>query len=121
MSKLSPFGKALRVKRIERDLLLGTVARELGVSSSYLSQVETGGKPIPDDFVDRLRPIMALTDAEVAELQRAAAAATAEFKISMKRGAPVEDRILAHALARQFATLSPAQKRALGSIVSKGN
>lgn len=51
---LTEFGKLLRKIRIDKGLLLKDMAGALSISPAYLSAVETGKKPIPDDFVGRI-------------------------------------------------------------------
>lgn len=54
MAELTPFGKAMRKLRIDLDLTMFDVATSLGVSSAFLSAVETGKKPIPRGFVSKI-------------------------------------------------------------------
>jgi len=51
---LTEFGKMLRKIRIDKGLLLKDLAGALSISPAYLSAVETGKKPIPDDFLGRI-------------------------------------------------------------------
>ncbi|NJM49720.1 MAG: helix-turn-helix transcriptional regulator [Sphingomonadales bacterium] len=39
---MTPFGKELRRIRLDLEILAGEMAKSLGVSSSYLSQIEFG-------------------------------------------------------------------------------
>ena len=90
---LTEFGKALRKIRIEREELLKDMATALGVSAAYLSAVETGKRRIPDDWVERISIHYQLSQAEHANLLRAAENSAQEVKISLqdasetKRGA----------------------------------
>src|SRR5262245_6994368 len=78
---LTPFGKALRQLRLQRGLKLLDVAEALGVTSSFVSAVETGRKAIPDAFVVDLRRPLKLTADEVKELRRAADRTRKEVKV----------------------------------------
>lgn len=90
---LTNFGKALRKIRIDRDELLRDMAVALGVSSAYLSAVETGKRRIPDDWVDKISLHYHLSPNEHAELLEAAEESAQEVRISLqdvsdaKRGA----------------------------------
>lgn len=53
--KLSEFGKAVRKARLETDTSLLAMARELEVSSSYLSGLETGRKKITSEWVTKIK------------------------------------------------------------------
>lgn len=52
--KLTRFGKAARLHRLQTNQRLKDMAAELGVSSSMLSAVETGTKSFPEDWLDDL-------------------------------------------------------------------
>lgn len=51
---LDKFGQAVRNIRITRSLLLYNMAEDLGISSSQLSGIERGTKPIPKWFIPKL-------------------------------------------------------------------
>ncbi|WP_017667967.1 helix-turn-helix transcriptional regulator [Sandarakinorhabdus sp. AAP62] len=107
---MTPFGKAVRHLRIEHEMLLGTMADALDVSSSYLSQIESGKKPIPQGFADRVAQLIGLDAKATVELRQQAALSMAEFKIHVADNAPASDRILAGELAHEFARLTPEAK-----------
>ena len=49
---LTPFGKAIRISRDEKNVNLKQMAEALNVPSSYLSAVEHGRKPVSSALVD---------------------------------------------------------------------
>lgn len=51
---LNDFGHYLRDYRISQGMLLYDMAKELGVSSAFLSGCECGRHPIPDFWKERL-------------------------------------------------------------------
>jgi len=51
---LTEFGQFLRKLRIDCDELLKDMAGVLGVTSSYLSAVETGKRNIPENWVEKI-------------------------------------------------------------------
>jgi transcriptional regulator with XRE-family HTH domain len=55
MSKLTDFGKAIRKLRIDYDTNLNELATSIGVSSAFLSAVETGKKPISAELITKLQ------------------------------------------------------------------
>lgn len=117
---MTPFGKALRKLRIDRELLLGDMAERLGISASYLSQIETGKKPIPDTFVERLRHRIHLSPEELENIRHQAVVSTNEFKIHLSAGADHSDRVLADAFATEFARLSPDAKDRIARVINGG-
>ncbi|WP_028969943.1 helix-turn-helix domain-containing protein [Sphingomonas sp. URHD0057] len=117
---MTPFGKALRKLRIDRELLLGDMAERLKISPSYLSQIETGKKPIPDGFVDKLRAALRLTDVELVDVRHHAVISTSEFKIQLGDRANANDKVLADALATEFARLSPDAKERIAKVINGG-
>ena len=56
MAKQTPtgFGVLLRKHRLDRGETLYAMAKAVGVSSSFLSAVETGQKAAPDELVNKL-------------------------------------------------------------------
>jgi transcriptional regulator with XRE-family HTH domain len=71
MSKLTPFGVALRKLRVEHELRLFDLAEKLRKSTAMLSAIETGRKQIPDGFIAALVRSLNLTSAEHKELRAA--------------------------------------------------
>ena len=80
---LTEFGKALRKIRIDRQQLLRDMADKLGVSSAYLSAVETGKSRIPQDWVSKIASIYSLSCEEQADLQSAADNSVFDVTISL--------------------------------------
>lgn len=80
---LTEFGKALRKIRIDHQELLKEMADALGVSSAYLSAVETGKRRIPDDWVGKIAALYTLDDMARLELSDAADKSAQEVKISL--------------------------------------
>ncbi len=50
---LTEFGKVLRKARIDKGVLMKDMADAVGVSSAFLSSVETGRKQIPDGLFEK--------------------------------------------------------------------
>lgn len=80
---LTEFGKALRKIRIDRQELLKNMADALGVSSAYLSAVETGKRRIPPEWVDKITTAYRSNDAEKLLLQQAANDSVQEIRFSL--------------------------------------
>lgn len=69
--ELSPFGKFVRQRRVLLEMPLGTMARELGVSPSFLSSVETGRKSVPKDWLEKVVNILQLDAEQETKLRKA--------------------------------------------------
>jgi HTH-type transcriptional regulator, competence development regulator len=117
---MTPFGKAVRHHRIEREILLGEMAEGLGVGSSFLSQVESGKKPIPDGFVQRVAAFLQLDASDAAQLRQAADLSTREFRLRVPESSGAADRILAGELVQEFARLTPDAKASIAKILRGG-
>src|SRR5687767_14596133 len=101
---MTPFGKKMRHERLERGMLLGDMANGLGVSSPYLSQVETGKKPLNERFVEKVIKFLDLNTSDANAFRRAAEqskalAKTTKFSIEVPESAPAFDRELAARLS----------------------
>lgn len=114
---MNQFGKMLRRERKERHWTLGDLAKKLGLSVPYLSQIETGVKPVQDNLVERAIRVLGLIGDDVNELRRAAALSASEYTIRVSDGADVEERALAASLASGFARLSPERREELRKIM----
>jgi transcriptional regulator with XRE-family HTH domain len=69
---MTPFGIANRKLRLDKGLRLLDLAGKLGFSSSFISAIETGKKPIPAGYVQSVVKALNLSKAEARELERAA-------------------------------------------------
>lgn len=58
MREITELGKILRVARIHLNMSMRDMAKELGVTASFLSNVERGYKRVPPNFPDRLAEIL---------------------------------------------------------------
>lgn len=117
---MTPFGKAVRHLRIEHEMMLGDMADALDMSPSYLSQIETGKKPIPTDMVGRIAAMFHLSASDASALHQEAAKSMTDFKIKLSANAPARDRIIANELAVEFARLTPEEKERIQRIVRGG-
>ena len=98
---LTEFGKYLRRLRIDCEELLKDMADKLGVTSSYLSAVETGKRNIPDDWVEKICLIYKLDMIEREELQDAANNSVKTITMNVSEMAP-QKRETALLFARRF-------------------
>jgi transcriptional regulator with XRE-family HTH domain len=116
---LTPFGKALRKLRIDRDMLLKNMAEGASVTPAFLSAIEAGRKPIPSYLVGRIAEWMHLGLHETEELRQSAAMSAAYAQIPLTSSASFFDRSLATQLARNFGDLDEDQKHEIQLIMSR--
>jgi transcriptional regulator with XRE-family HTH domain len=118
---MNPFGKMLRQERKEKGITLATMADGLGVSSPYLSQMETGAKPIKSRIVEKAITYLDLGAADAEALRRAAARSTprhvATVGIKLPESATAKDRELASRFALNFHRWKPEQKDRLREML----
>lgn len=80
---LTEFGKILRKLRIDNQELLKDMATKLGVSSAYLSAVETGKRKIPPEWILTIEREYKLDKNAVVELESAYEQSASELRISL--------------------------------------
>ncbi len=71
---LTPFGKAISHLRIDLGLSQGDIAKRIGVSPSFISQIERGHKPISRKHVQRVIHAMELSEDQASQVWIAAQA-----------------------------------------------
>lgn len=98
---LTPFGKAIRKARIDYGLTLKDVADKADVSSSYLSAIENGKKPLTNEFVNVLLSVMGLPEERNREIIASAATHIHELKLN-HQGRTTDEIEFAMMFARKF-------------------
>ncbi len=88
-------------------MLLGDMADGVGVSSPFLSAIETGKKPIPRDLPAKIATFLGLAENDAAELQQLADQSSKSCSIDLDLNP--DGRDVAIAFARKFANLSDEQ------------
>lgn len=117
---MTGLGKELRKLRIDLGATLAGMANTLGISSAYLSSIETGKKPAPTDFVDQLAKHYAAVQQQRHEFEVLVNQARQEVVLRLGE-ASTEEYELATALARRFSTMSQEQRDALQRLLHKGD
>jgi transcriptional regulator with XRE-family HTH domain len=101
---ITPFGIAARKLRLDKGLRLLDLAAQLGLSSSFISAVETGKKPIPAGYVASVIRALGLTASEALDLQKAADRSKTVVDVDGLQGT---QRELVAAFARKLDDLPP--------------
>ncbi|WP_063196508.1 XRE family transcriptional regulator [Bradyrhizobium sp. AT1] len=113
---LTPFGIAIRKLRLDKGMRLLDLANRLGLSSAFLSAIETGKKAIPDAFVLNVARAMNLSAPEIKELRRAADRTRKEVPVAKLAE---EQRELVAAFARKIDDLPSKMMEDLKKVILK--
>lgn len=100
MSKLTPFGIAIRKLRLDKGLRLIDMAEKLDMSTAFLSAIETGRKPIPDGLVRKISRAFTWPKEELSLLTRAVDQTRKDVRIADDK--KEEDRELIAVFARKL-------------------
>lgn len=111
---LTEFGKAVRKARIDVGTSMLKMAEALGVKPSFLSQLETGKKNIPADFVPKIENFFAARGLNI----RLGQQADASNKSVSLEGLDTEMQFLVSGFARS--TLTEDQIRRLRVMLGEG-
>jgi transcriptional regulator with XRE-family HTH domain len=118
MPNLTPFGIAIRKLRLDKRLRLLDLARRLNLSAAFISAVETGRKPIPDNFVLQVARALELSTDELHALRKAADRTRRHVTIERL---PEDQRELVAAFARRLDKVPPDLMAELKKIVLKSS
>ena len=77
------FGEYMRVLRIKSHEVMADIAEVLGVSTPFLSAVETGKKNVPESWCDTLVNHYKLNEDERKELEEAIEASKTQMRINL--------------------------------------
>ena len=97
-------GVFLRKLRLANDEILKDMAKNLGVSSAFLSAVENGKKKMPNNWERKLKEVYSLSTVQIEELRRAVMESSGVVELNLK-GLSTSNRELAISFARQFETM----------------
>jgi HTH-type transcriptional regulator, competence development regulator len=119
MKKLTPFGKAVRILRVEKGETQFNVAEALDVSIAFWSAIETGKKNVPNDLLNKVISHFKLADAEAEKLRRLSWASQQDVKINMQNMTD-RSRELVVGFARKFSTLDEEKQQKLRDLLEIG-
>lgn len=115
IDKLTPFGKQVRKHRIDRGMLLKEMADGVGLTSAWLSAIESGQKPIPAGLAEKISIFLDL-DIEKQEELKELAERSKSVKIT---GVRADRQDVATVLARRFNDIGEDDLNAIRDILSK--
>ena len=120
LAMLTELGKLLRKIRIARQELLRDMARTIGVSVDYLSDVDTGKRNAPIAWCNKIIQAYHLNSDEVAQLRTAFDESQDELRISLQQ-ISAQQRSTAISFAKALEGLSDEQLEKIMKVVQKGN
>lgn len=82
-SGYTPFGEFFKVLRIKNHEVLGDASKLLNVSSAYVSSVECGKRPVPEEWVEIIIKHYNLTESQQIELKKAVDNSKTSLKINL--------------------------------------
>lgn len=115
---LTPFGRFIRKTRLDTGHLLKETADYLGVTSSYLSAVETGKRKIPADWGEKLASFFSLDACARGQLIESIQDSQDELQIDLS-GSSKQQRELAFAFARKLEQLDEHEIQGLIDSIRK--
>lgn len=114
--KLTEFGRFIRKYRIDNSIFLKDMADKLGVTSAFLSAIETGNKPIPLGIEESILENFEMTPAEQKELLNAVDASRSQASIKISQD-PLEQRLVG-AFCRKLNSLDDEQRKKILKILT---
>lgn len=88
MRGLIEYGKILRHYRIDNQILLATMAKDLGLSPAYLSSIETGDRNIPVGLTEKITQHYGLDSEMKTKLMKAEAEKNKALTIDLTDASP---------------------------------
>ena len=115
------FGELMRILRIKHHEVMGDVAKMLGVTTPFLSAVETGKKNVPDNWFDLIVNHYSLSAEEQNELSDAIDASKTQMKLNLI-GSSNYKREMALQFQRSFSEIDEETAKTIIELLnSKGD
>ncbi|WP_404354491.1 helix-turn-helix domain-containing protein [Exiguobacterium aurantiacum] len=113
---LTPFGKFCRKLRIDRNEILKDMASKLGVTVSYLSAVEHGKRPIPNEWEISIPLLYQFDDIQRWELKESVIETENLIAFNLNETGE-NNQVLLKALARKSEDISEEQLKKVFDIL----
>ncbi|MDR2654235.1 MAG: helix-turn-helix transcriptional regulator [Mycoplasmataceae bacterium] len=111
--------KILKKIRIDNDDILYTMARKLGISSSYLSAIENGKREIPSDFIAKLTNVYHLDEKTINQIEEIASENYRNVKINISNSDMFKKNIAIN-FARKFDDLDEETIKKMIELIKGG-
>lgn len=112
------FGKICRKIRIDNNEVLKDMAQKLGVTTAYLSAVETGKRNVPEEWLDIIKREYKLSMEEYQELLDIVYSLKKTIKIEVE-DIPEQDRELMLEFVKNFSLLTDRDKKDIMTVIQK--
>ena len=112
-----PFGTVLREYREAAAISLGALARQLGVSAAYLSDVERGNRP--PLVQEKIVKAASVLDADLDLLLRVAAETKGSIQLPVGADSSTRAKEVGAMLARQWNDMSESKLRRIKQLLEE--
>lgn len=116
MSKLTPFGLEVRTQRLNKGIRLNEMANTIKVTSSFVSGIEVGRRPIPKDYVEKVAKALSANPEECQRLVHTAD--QTRNTVNLEQVQSSKGKALVNALARKVDHLTPEQQEDIEKIIN---
>lgn len=97
----TPFGMFFRTLRIKHNEILSDASKFLNVTGAYISSVECGKRPVPEEWADLITNHYDLDQAEISEMNKAIEESKTSIKINLSNSGSAQ-RSVAIQFQRSF-------------------
>lgn len=116
---LTAFGKFSRKLRIDKQQILRDMAKNLGVTSAYLSAVELGKRPVPSTWESKLAEAYNMSNTMVIKLKKSIQDSAKDIRINLD-STNENQRDAAFMFARKINELDDRSIKEISEIINKG-
>jgi transcriptional regulator with XRE-family HTH domain len=114
------FGKFFRILRIENGEVLADAKKFLGVSVSFISSVECGKKPIPEDWYKKICEHYSLSQDKSIELMNAIDRSKSSLKLDLSKSNSLRKDV-ALQFQRSFEEVDEETLLEIQKLLERGN
>lgn len=114
----TPFGEFFRMLRIKNHEILSDASAFLKVTSAYISSVECGKRPVPEEWIDLISEHYHLKEEEILELKQAVEESKTSIKINLS-GSGVTQRSAAIQFQRSFSDMDDETAKEILEIIER--
>ncbi len=116
----TPFGELFRLLRITKREIMNDAGKFLGVSSAYVSSVECGKRPVPEEWINLIAQHYNLSEKEIESLKDAAERSKTSIKINLS-SASYAQRTAAIQFQRSFNDIDDETANNILKIIERNN
>lgn len=114
----TPFGEFFRTLRIKHREILSDAGKFLGVTSAYVSSVECGKRPVPEEWIDLISQHYKLNDIEMDRLKSAVEESKTSIKINLTSASQAK-RTAAIQFQRSFGSLDDVTANEILALIER--